>query len=257
MSCGDGFPAAWTAFYADEAGVRTHYLAKSWSGPQPDLVFDLMNGTAEAWGVPLFLGELGAPAETINGDIYINSLYRHLDDEFSSGAQWVYTPGWTPEAKDGWNAEDFSVVDDRGAARPNFRPRPSPRRIAGTPLALHVTFGEDLRTNLFELEWDHDPKTGETEIFMPSEAFFGSPGATIEATGDGLACEKPQRSLVKCSAPIGGKKRVVLRAPSVSPAEPSGCSSARSPNQPSAAWISLLGLALSARRTLRRASTSP
>jgi hypothetical protein len=151
--------------------------------------------------------------------------------------------------------EDFSIVDNLGATRPNFRPRPFPRRIAGTPLALRVTSGDDLRTNLLEIEWEHDPKTGETEIFMPSEAFFGSPGTAIEATGEGLACKTipaPEGSLVKCSSGVAGEKRVVLRAPSEAAADPSGCSAARAKNPKFAAWIALLMLALSARRRLRR-----
>lgn len=226
-----GEPTELTAPSFSNAAYSPHYYApsvvlfKSWSGPQPDLVFDSMRGTAETWGAPLFLGEFGAPAETVNGDFYVESLYRHLDEGFSSGAQWVYTPGWTPEAKDGWNAEDFSIVDDSGATRPNFQPRPFPRRIAGTPLSLRVTPGAEPRESLLELEWDHDPKSGETEVFMPSEVFFRSAGVAIETTGEGLACSATG-SLVKCSAPVAGKKHVILRAAPIAVAEPAGCRAA-------------------------------
>jgi endoglycosylceramidase len=170
-----------------------------------------MVGTAEAWGVPLFLGELGAPAEAENAGAYMNMLYRRLDEGFLSGAQWVYTPGWTPEAKDGWNMEDLSVVDDVGRGRPNFRVRPFPRRIAGTPSSLVVTAEADLLANFIELTWDHNPAMGETEIFLDAGGFFGGAGEVIETSGAELLCSKKE-DLLLCASPVAGEKRVRVRA---------------------------------------------
>lgn len=237
-------PAFSNAAYAPHFYDATVLLFKTWSGTQPTEAFANMTGTAEAWGVPLFLGEFGAPAETVNGDLYMNAMYRRLDEGLASGAQWVYTPGWTPEAKDGWNAEDLSIVDDLGRTRPNFRPRPYPRRISGAPVSLLVTSEQTIRENRLEIEWDHDPKTGETEIFMPSGAFFGIAGAaTIEASGDGLECSvAPTGSIVQCASAVAGKKRVVLRAPSPTPAEPGGCAATRSTNGDRAISVGALAL---------------
>lgn len=197
-------------------------LFESWSGTEPVEPFKDMTGTAKAWGAPLFLGEFGAPAEATEVGGYMNSLYRLLDESFASGAQWVYTPGWTPEAKDGWNAEDLSVVDDLGRARPNFRARPYARRIAGTPVRLHVTAEPDPLKNIVELEWDHDPKTGETEIFVPRDAFFGGAEAAIETEGSDLACST-SGPYVMCSSEVAGPKRVLVRAVAPEPQPEGGC----------------------------------
>jgi endoglycosylceramidase len=103
-----------------DAGV---YAAHSWNGYQPDAVFNAMATTASQWGAALFLGEFGTPPDVDRGAEYIDEIHRQLDLHEASGAQWVYTPGWTPERKDGWNDEDFSIVDDHGKLRGNFQPR--------------------------------------------------------------------------------------------------------------------------------------
>src|SRR5439155_21067676 len=98
-------------------GLKTYLgggLYQGWSA---------MKATAQSWGVPLFVGELGAPPSVGNVESYIQADYDRLDDDFISGAEWSFTHGWTPSALDGWNAEDFSIVDDRGTVRRNFLPR--------------------------------------------------------------------------------------------------------------------------------------
>ena len=79
-----------------------------------DLAFWTMTGKAEEWNVPLFLGEFGAHADTLNGPAYVDLQYERLDDHFASGAQWNWTPAWTEEERDGWNREDLSITDDSG-----------------------------------------------------------------------------------------------------------------------------------------------
>jgi endoglycosylceramidase len=186
-------------------------LFKSWSGIRPDEPFELMRGAAESFGAPLFLGEFGAPAEAGGALSYMTAMYEKLDEGLSSGAQWVYTPGWTPEAKDGWNDEDLSIVDDTGATRDNFEPRPYARRIAGTPTRMRVTNEAMSADNSLELEWDHDPKTGETEIFVLVGAFFGGATPVIDVIGQGLSCSL-SAPLVRCSADSPGPMRVRVRA---------------------------------------------
>jgi endoglycosylceramidase len=155
------------------------FLFHGWSGAEPDEVFGFMSGTARSWGAAMFLGEFGAPPDADEQGAYLDTMYRHLDDVFASSAQWVYTPGWTPEKKDGWNTEDFSIVDDKGALRANFRPRPYARRIAGAPLSMKIK-GDELT-----LEWQNDPSLGETEIFAPN----GVPsGADCTRAGMILRC---------------------------------------------------------------------
>jgi endoglycosylceramidase len=169
--------------------------------------FETMQAPARAWGVPLFVGELGAPPSTGNVEAYIQAYYDRLDDGFSSAAQWSFTPGWTPTALDGWNAEDLSVVDDHGAIRRNFTPRPYARRTAGNPTRFRVTPASGSAPMIAELAWDHDPARGVTEIAIPTVA-----GATpqIATEGAGLVC-LPDVGRVLCSSPVAGAKRATIR----------------------------------------------
>ena len=109
-----------------------------WNGTDAKPVFDSMVAVSTAWAAPLLLGEYGAPADTEEGDAYLTSLHALLDGALASDTQWVYTPGWTDAFKDGWNGQDYSITDDHGARRANFRPRLYARRIAGTPTRVSV-----------------------------------------------------------------------------------------------------------------------
>ncbi len=183
-------------------------LFKSWSGVEPDAAFQLMNDTAAAWGAPLFLGEFGAPATTQEANPYMRTLFRHLDDHLSSGAQWVHTPGWTEIAKDGWNDEDFSIVAG-GGPRDNFLVRCAPRAIAGLPTSFHVEPSDTAEASTATLLWDNDPAAGKTEVYAPLDAFGGT--RTIEGTGEGLSCGA-EGFLVTCESASAGPMRLVLRA---------------------------------------------
>ncbi len=185
----------------DNVAYSPHYydpglfLYHGWSGTGPDEPFMFMTTTATAWSAPLFLGEFGAPPSTDELQSYMDTLYAHLDGALASGAQWAYTPGWTPTSKDGWDGEDFSIVDDTGALRANFAPRPFARRIAGVPTSLSVV-GDDLT-----LEWQNDPAAGDTELFAPT-------GSAV-ATGD-VKCKR-SGDLVTCSAATSGPKTVRIK----------------------------------------------
>jgi endoglycosylceramidase len=196
--------------YAPHYYDPTLLLFHGWQGSDESAAFGEMSGTARAWGVPLFVGEWGAPPSTDEVRGYIGAIARQLDVALASSAQWVYTPAWSPSAKDGWNTEDFSIVDDTGALRANFVARPYAQRIAGTPTALTVGDETNAKDNALQLTWSNDPAAGATELFAPA-AWFGGDVA-IEADGD-LSCVRAGDS-VSCHSATAGDKRVRLAAPS-------------------------------------------
>jgi endoglycosylceramidase len=192
-------PAAYSPHYYD----ASLYVAGGWDGADPGSVFSSMEATAAAWNVPLFLGEFGAPAMDTQIVPYLDAIYGQLDASLLGGAQWVFTPGWTEADKDGWNMEDFSIVDDHGATRANFTVRPFPRRIAGTP--THFAVERDVAV---DLSWTHDPSAGTTEIFLAPAQVLGSAEIDMDASSD-LQCTV-DGDLVKCSAATAGDKSVHL-----------------------------------------------
>jgi endoglycosylceramidase len=165
------------------------FLVGAWNGGDEEKPVAQMAAQAAAWGVPLFVGEFGAPPATDQVDGYLSALWARLDEQLASGAQWAYTPGWSDAAKDGWNTEDFSIVDGQGMPRANFRARPHPQRIAGTPTAIAW---QDAPGAALSVAWDGAP--GTSEIFAPASAFGGGSlaidarGATCSASGDEVSC---------------------------------------------------------------------
>jgi endoglycosylceramidase len=146
---------------------------------------------AASWNAPLIMSEFGASADTQNIEDYLETFYRWLDANFVSGTQWSYTPAWTPERKDGWNAEDFSIVDDTGQLRSAlFIPRPYPQYTAGTPQQFERT------ENGFSYRWQNDGALATTEIFLP--AGYAN-GKTLTVNGD-ASCALQAQKLVCHSA---------------------------------------------------------
>jgi endoglycosylceramidase len=175
--------------------------------------FANMTDTARAWDTPLFLGEYGAAAETPRVGDYVSAIYDRLDSGLVSGTQWNYTPRWNPQTKDGWNAEDFNILDPSGALRPNFRPRPYPRSTAGTPLRFHYEDGGSVsRPRWFEFDWSHEPGCGETEIFVPNALFPA--GAIIESRIGGVTCRRDlARQVIVCRAASARTIHLKVTAP--------------------------------------------
>jgi endoglycosylceramidase len=180
-------------------------VLKAWPGGDLAGPYGNMRSVAAAWGVPLFVGEFGAAAQTLNVEAYVRTNYERLDETLASGAQWVYTPGWTEERKDGWNDENLSIATPAGVPRANFTPRPYPRRIAGAP----TSFRADLAARTIDLYWQHDPATGSTELYVPAQAVFGQPTFTVTAYGEQISCSAGS-DLVRCSSPLAGPKRVQI-----------------------------------------------
>jgi endoglycosylceramidase len=170
-------------------------LFKSWLGSDPAGSLDGMANKAEGWNVPLLLGEFGAPGTTGNVEGYMDALYGWLNEGFHSGTQWNYTPTWRPDAKDGWNGEDLSIVDDQGNLRNNFRARAYPVAVAGNP----VGFVED--RNYLSLSWQHESSKGATEIFLPQGFAAGKQltvtgGASCAITGNRIRCTSSSNTLL-------------------------------------------------------------
>lgn len=183
---------------------------KAWNDSDETIGFSNMLATVAAWNVPLFLGEFGAPPDVDGLDGYMGAIHAQLNGALASGTQWAYTPGWTPTAKDGWNTEDFSIVDDTGATRANFRPRPFPRRVAGTPTLIQVTQETDPKKNTLQLTWDNLPAAGATELFLPA-AYFGG---NVSVDGDGDVKCKRSGDIFSCTAKSSGSKSLRASYPS-------------------------------------------
>ncbi len=166
-----------------------------------DRAFVNMTTLAESWNVPLFLGEFGMPADVENTGDYMTAVYDRLDAFLASGAQWNYTPTWTEQARDGWNSENFNILDRSGAARSNFRPRPYPRLTAGLP--LRFTYQEAQppeRGPSLEFLWVHSPERGDTELFVPALLF--PPGSALTIDPADVACRyDTSRQVLVCRAP--------------------------------------------------------
>jgi endoglycosylceramidase len=213
-SAGDATQLSQPTF--DNFAYSPHYydptvmLFHGWQGSDESGAFVTMTGTAQAWGVPLFLGEWGAPPSTDEVAGYLDAVRTQLDLALASAAEWDYTPGWTQTAKDGWNSEDLSIVDDSGALRANFVARPYARRIGGTPTALAVSDETNPKKNTLALGWSNDPAAGTTEIFAPV-AYFG--GDTQIDTDGEVTCARAG-DIVSCASPSAGNKNVRISAPS-------------------------------------------
>jgi endoglycosylceramidase len=174
-----------------------------WWGDGPAAYLDPMQAQARRWGVPMVLGEFGAAASVSNAADYLEAVHGWLDSSFVSSFQWSWTPGWTPARKDGWNGEDFSIVDDKGLRASLFKPRPYPRTTAGVPGSFRRTAGG------FTYRWTHAPALGATQIFLPAGY---AAGKAISYAGSAV----PVRCVISgqamtCTGAKAGTASVTLR----------------------------------------------
>jgi endoglycosylceramidase len=179
-----------------------------------DRAFANMEGKAAEWGVPLFVGEYGIGAGARRAGDYVAAVLDDLDAVLGSGAQWTYTPHWTPERRDGWNMEDLSIVDDRLRPRANFRPRPCPQKVAGQPSLFRYRRPgpPGCPPARMELAWDAVAGLGATEVFVPSAVF--PTGSAVEVSPPGAECVRDEaRQLLLVRVPGDGPARVTLTAP--------------------------------------------
>jgi endoglycosylceramidase len=221
-------------------------LSKTWSGGTLDEPVGRMSTQAERWDVPLFVGEFGGPAEAVNVGAYVDAFHAALDVRFASGAQWAMAMKWDPVKKDGWNTEDFSIVDDAGELRPNFRLRGYPARISGEPKNFNSLLDPE---PVVTLSWVHRPELGKTQVFAPENALFG--GRARITTSGGLACSyEADRRHLSCESAQTGEKTLRLERcrdangcqGSPPPDDNGGCSTSAVP--PGRSPNALLGFAL-------------
>ncbi len=175
-----------------------------------DRAFRRMEAKAAEWGVPLLVGEFGIPGGARRAGDYVDYHYDRLDAALASGMQWTVS---ARRAGEGWNGEDFNLLDADGRPRPNYRPRPYPHRVAGVPVCFRFEATASPRGGpRLEFVWEHRPGLGPTEIIVPAGLF--PPGSRPRAEpGDATCLWDHSRGLLTCDAPRPGTIRVVLEAP--------------------------------------------
>lgn len=161
------------------------FIGKQYFGDDVGLSLNPMKYKANDWNSPLFLGEFGSTPGTANVEAYMDAVYTWLNKGFHSGTQWGYTPNWRSDIKDGWNNEDFSIVDGSGNIRANFRKRATPVAIAGKPLLFRES------ADFMRASWLHSPHKGKTTFYIP-EGFMENKQLEIQG---GAECELEQQTL--------------------------------------------------------------
>jgi endoglycosylceramidase len=220
-NCGKGTRLT-TPSFGDFAYAPHYYkpitlVLNAWRGSclPIDHAFAQMNGQSERWACPLFLGEFGVAATAKNAGDYVDAIYDRLDASLASGAQWNLTPGWDARKKDGWNGEDFSIVDAAGNLRPNFRPRPYPRLTAGTPTRFEYRERHSSASSWALLfSWDNCPERGETLIALPDGLF--RPGTRVETTPTNIiVSHDPARRALVCRSSFRGPITLRMSEPAI------------------------------------------
>jgi endoglycosylceramidase len=205
----------------DNIAFAPHYYKplaialEDWRGQTAtiNLAFERMEAKAAEWGVPLILGEIGIQGGARRAGDYVEYLYGRLDATLSSALQWNVAPHWTPQSGDGWNGEDFSILDGTGRTRANYRPRPYPSRVAGMPISFRFDASTPPRgCPRLEFVWEHRPGIGPTEIVVPAGAFPPGSRASVESA-DATCQWDPTRRLLTCDAPRPMTIRVVIDVP--------------------------------------------
>lgn len=200
------------ALYFGVGGLRSNYRKQ---------IGNLVkHGRLSLGPLPTVIGEIGIPFDINSGHAFltgdydkqrdlIGALISAMEDNLVDGfTLWNYNPDNRVEFGDGWNKEDFSVVngnektwdDSHGHAmpvQPDYRNgdhekqelyqggraldtviRPYAVKVAGTPASSDW----DPETLRYEFQWRHrplkKPKTGDerfsmTEIFIPSYHYRG------------------------------------------------------------------------------------
>lgn len=175
------------------------FLSNSWGGDLPDSALNKMAHKANWWSVPMLLGEFGITNTAKRRAEYMDTVYNWLNKGFHSSTQWNYTPAWRADIKDGWNAEDFSIVNDSGELTATFKPRPAPIAIAGEP--IQFTESED---GLIAV-WNHNPSKGKTIFYIPENYEQGKNvtiqgGIQCELSGLKLGCESNKPGIMSIEA---------------------------------------------------------
>ena len=187
---------------------------KLWSGMRYELPARRNRERAKSWGgAAVVLGEFGAPPSLIT-PAYIDMIYSDLEKFGESGIQWGYTPEWTPAANDGFNFEDFSVIDDQGQLRNNFKLRPYVRRTAAPAYGQWETSEGATLLGIgprISHSWQNEPARGATEIFLPKGYFGGKATPKIAVSPSTASCAlQGDGQLLSCTSHAAGKMTVTV-----------------------------------------------
>ena len=230
------------ALYFGVRGLKANYTHQ---------IANLVRHGNESLGsnVPTVIGEVGIPWDINNANAYKTGDYdiqRSLMDALITAMEragagftlWNYNPDNTREHGDGWNKEDFSVINlesAEGAPHPDHRNarwesdelyrggraldviiRPYAVKIAGEPKFSSW----DHRTLRFEFRWTVDPrhfdkeKPFETAIFLPNYHYAGHE-LVVESDEGEWEHDADKQTLVIRTAPLAtgriSKNRVVIR----------------------------------------------
>ncbi|KAH7324907.1 glycoside hydrolase superfamily [Stachybotrys elegans] len=185
------------ALYFGPTGLRKNY--------RKQLGNVLKHGMASLGRVPTVIGEIGIPFDINDGSAFktgqydtqrdlMNALIGGMEDNQVGFTLWNYNPHNRVEYGDGWNKEDFSVVngDDHGheTLRRDYRNKPHEnddmyrggrvldviiRPYAVKTVGVPLRASWDHRTLRYELEWESEQGTRtedgrpiETEVFIPA-----------------------------------------------------------------------------------------
>ena len=151
-------------------------------------------------GVPTHIGEFGVSFDIKKGKAFktgdfqlqvavMDRTFRAIEDSLLSGTIWDYTADNTNQAKDHWNAQDYSIFSrdqqsDPADIHSGGRAlaavvRPYASKVAGE--ALRMAF--DLESRQFVFEFRHDPQiNAPTELYIPDYQY---PGGCLVEVSDG------------------------------------------------------------------------
>jgi endoglycosylceramidase len=206
-------PAFSNFAYAPHSYDLTVLSLESWytGNALLELTLQQISKKRAAWNVPVYIGEYGPPGEGNNLGEYVDLNYKLNDHYAFSGAQWNLAPSWNPDKKDGFNQENFSIIDSQGNPRANFKPRPYPQAIAGILIGFKVEYPKNPSQRSITVEWIHDPALGQTIIAFPADYFIPKLDLHVEPFDSNSTCElDPARTIVTCRSDKTGWIRVKL-----------------------------------------------
>jgi len=112
----------------------------------------------------------------------LDNYYESYEDLLLGHIQWCWSPENTRDRGEGWNSEDFSVID------PDWEPRaeeafsrPTPTFMSGKPVSLHYYSelhyfdpqkGKANPVGEFELAFESKETNAPTEIFIPYDIAY-------------------------------------------------------------------------------------
>ncbi len=142
--------------------------------------------------IPVVFGEFGTyfnfnGIEQSRDDDYLvsahilDNYYEAFERMFASRIQWCYSPENTYEIGDGWNHEDFSILDPNEKIRGELAwSRPHARALAGKPISTHYYSklhyfdpdkGEVDKVGEFEVVYASKETAAPTEIVIPDDLY--------------------------------------------------------------------------------------